>query len=64
MQILAPMTETISLTIVPFVLNPIRLKTHPPTNPPTHWLYEKRILENLQLRYVAQDEVTLTPKLL
>lgn len=29
-----------------------------------HWLYGKRTLEKLQLRYVAPDEVTLTPKLL
>ena len=28
------------------------------------WLYGKSILEKLQLRYVAPDEVTLTPKLL
>ena len=29
-----------------------------------HWLYGKSILDKLQLRYVAPDEVTLTPKLL
>ena len=29
-----------------------------------HWLYGKETLEKLQLRYVAPDEVTLTPKLL
>ena len=29
-----------------------------------HWLYGKAFLEKLQLRYVAPDEVTLTPKLL
>lgn len=29
-----------------------------------HRLYGKRILDKLQLRYVAPDEVTLTPKLL
>lgn len=29
-----------------------------------HWLYGKSVLDKLQLRYVAPDEVTLTPKLL
>ena len=29
-----------------------------------HWLYGKDFLEKLQLRYVAPDDVTLTPKLL
>lgn len=29
-----------------------------------HWRYGKEFLEKLQLRYVAPDEVTLTPKLL
>ena len=28
------------------------------------WLYGKEFLKKLQLRYVAPDEVTLTPKLL
>ena len=54
---ITPTIDIISLAIVPFALNPIRLKSHPPTKPPSI----PRIIFFTQLVFSCMTAVAMHP---